>query len=139
MGAGWRARGHRVYRLLQEGFATDLTAIADFLARCHSRYQFAPLWDRETLHSPLLCRGLRVQDFLLAGHGEEISACLAIWPTAAPCTCCIGEWTRKSAGTRAEPRCMWKRPFYEIAGAGLPAIRMRRGEKTSQAGIKIPG
>ncbi len=57
----------------------DVPGICSFLQSYNSRYQFAPVWDEETLRSPLLCRGLDAKDFLLAERGGKLVACLALW------------------------------------------------------------
>jgi len=61
----------------------DLPAIAVRLARSYRDYQFAPAWSARDLADPVLCKGLRGEDFLVVRHGPGIAGCVALWDQSA--------------------------------------------------------
>lgn len=59
--------------------AADLHDIADCLQRNLRRFQFAPVWDADTLRSPGRMRGLAIGDFVVAERGGRVVGCAALW------------------------------------------------------------
>lgn len=54
-------------------------AIVERLAAHGRRYQFQPVWTRETLGSATRCRGLAADDFIVWPSRDGIRACVALW------------------------------------------------------------
>jgi hypothetical protein len=74
------SRGRRSPRGLtvEQGDARRLGNVARHLQQTYARYQCAPRWTAEALASER-CRGLTVDDFLLALSGGALVGCLALW------------------------------------------------------------
>lgn len=71
--SGGSVRGEA--RRVQPGTAVGLAAIAHCLRRNYRRYQFAPVWDEQSLADA----GLGAGDFFVLRDAERVTACLAIW------------------------------------------------------------
>lgn len=57
----------------------DHDQLVDCLQRNLSRFQFAPVWDAETLGSPSRMRGLSLADFIVVRRHARIAGCAALW------------------------------------------------------------
>lgn len=73
------ARRRRGSQRARPATLDDRDAIVERLAAHGRRYQFQPVWTRETLESPVRCRGLAPDDFIVFPGSGDIRACVALW------------------------------------------------------------
>lgn len=64
---------------IEPGSPAAAPEIAAFLQSQLQRFQFPPLWTASDLLSERVSRDLRIEDFLIARHGDAIVACAALW------------------------------------------------------------
>jgi len=64
---------------LQIATPDDIEDIVACLNRNNQRFQFASYWTVKDLESNSRCRGLSINDFLLAKENNRIVGCLALW------------------------------------------------------------
>lgn len=72
------ARPKRELIPLKRATPEDIPVIIDCLNRNNARKQFAPVWTKETLLSPLTPH-LVIEEFFLAFSGPRLVGCLALW------------------------------------------------------------
>ncbi|MGZ3439457.1 MAG: GNAT family N-acetyltransferase [Polyangia bacterium] len=76
-------RRRRVPRLpgveLRPATAAELPQLVELLERNQRRFQLAPAWTAADLTDGERCRGLRIEDFLVAVRDGRLVGCLAIW------------------------------------------------------------
>ena len=118
LGARRLPRSHGVRR----ADTVDRPAIVERLAAHGRRYQFQPVWSRETLDSTTRCRGLAPNDFLIWPSQEGVRACAALWDQRAFKQTVIRGYAPRLARTRpllnlAAP--LLGRPRLPPAGARL--------------------
>jgi hypothetical protein len=64
---------------IENGSATRLPDLIDFLHRNNKNRQFAPIWDENSLFHPDRTPGLTNKDFILAIEKDKIIGCMALW------------------------------------------------------------
>jgi hypothetical protein len=74
-----RRSAHRGGLEISPGSRADRVAIARFLEKQASRFQFAPSWRTDRLWDTARCPALGPGDFLLARRGISLVGCVALW------------------------------------------------------------
>jgi hypothetical protein len=94
------ARRRRSSRRIERGIDSQLSLIADALARHGTDHQFHPVWTERVLRSEDRCRGLAPEDYFLCRDGEQWLGCLALWDQRSFKQTVIHGYSKQLARTR---------------------------------------
>jgi hypothetical protein len=64
---------------VESGSPARTSEVIDFLHDNNKMFQFAPVWDVDTLFNPTMTPCLSIENFILAIENEKIVGCMALW------------------------------------------------------------